>query len=435
LVYYSGFWSLYFYKNSTPYLLNKFLLYSYFLLLITGTGYSQNSLQNKKQDSIKKESPFETGIFPIWIFDLGMRSVVRYNDHEGIRLGIGGITNDKLFEKLKFGGYFAYGIRDHESKFSIGGSVRLNKPNKLWLDFYYTDDIREFGDYTILTDKLVFSIIEPRLLNITQFYKHTSWRSSLNYYFNTKLIAEVQIAKRKISQIENYQFITDGIEYSEYTLSEASISVRYGINNQKPVVKEYYNGGLPSVSFQVTQGFKNIFGSDFNYTKLGVKATYFFKRKNLSSTSLLVVGSLALGDVPLTHLFHTSPNSPTKDVILQRFSVAGRNSFETMYFGEFFSNKYTALHLKHSLFRLHISKKIQPEAIAFTRHAIGDLKDKDKHLGVNFNTLNQIYSESGIELNRILYGFGLSFTYRYGYYHLPNFEDNISFKFTFYLKL
>jgi len=143
---------------------------------------------------------------------------------------------------------------------------------------------------------------------------------------------------------------------------------------------------------------------------------------------------LALGDLPLTHLFHSSPNSPTKNAILKRFSVAGRSSFETMYFGEFFSDKYAALHVKHSLFRINISEKIQPEAIVFTRHAIGTLKNKAAHLGVDFNTLDQFYSESGVELNRIFFGFGLSFAYRYGYYHLPNFDDNIALKFTFYLK-
>jgi len=260
--------------------LSKHIFLLYFLFLAVTLGYSQNTKQTKTQDSIVKENPLETGFFPVWIFDIDLRSVFKYNNHEGLRVGIGGITNDKLFEKYKFGGYFAYGLNDHESKYSVGASIRLNKSNKLWLDLYYTDDIREFGDYTLLTDKLVFSIIEPRLLNITQFYKHISWRSSLNYKFNNTLISEVQVAKRKISQIDNYQYVTNGITYKEYTLSEASLSVRYGVNNKKPSSVEYYGGGMPSVSLQVTQGFKNVFGSDFIYTKFGLKADYFIKREN-----------------------------------------------------------------------------------------------------------------------------------------------------------
>ncbi|MCH7784005.1 MAG: hypothetical protein IIB06_01125 [Bacteroidetes bacterium] len=226
--------------------------------------------------------------------------------------------------------------------------------------------------------------------------------------------------------------------FNNYKLVEASASIRIilktnSFTTNKGVI-EYYDG-LPNISFQITQGIKGISKSDFNYTKFGLKLKYFLKRKDLSSTNIILNGSLALGDVPLTHLFHASPNSPTKDEILQRFSVAGRYSFETMYFGEFYSDRLITFHLKHSLRRFNITKTMQPELVFITRHALGDMINKENHLGVNFSTLDQFYSESGIEINKILFGFGLSFAYRYGFYNLPDFEDNISFKFTFYLKL
>ncbi|TDI77009.1 MAG: hypothetical protein E2O83_08715 [Bacteroidetes bacterium] len=106
-----------------------------------------------------------------------------------------------------------------------------------------------------------------------------------------------------------------------------------------------------------------------------------------------------------------------------------------MYFGEFFSDKLTTLQVKHSLRRFYFSRKFQPELVFITRHAWGDLKNPEDHLGVDFNTLDEFYSETGLELNRILFGFGLSVAYRYGFYYLPDFEDNISFKFTFKLKI
>ena len=197
---------------------------------------------------------------------------------------------------------------------------------------------------------------------------------------------------------------------------------------------EYYDG-LPKISAQITQGVRGIFDSDFSYTKFGLKLDYYLKRTNLSSTHILLDGSLAVGEVPLTHLYHSYPNNPTKGKILKRFSVAGRRSFETMYFGEFFSDKLTTLQVRHSLRRFNIAKKIKPELVLITRHALGDLENKDEHIGLVFNTLNQFYSESGFEINKIFLGFGLSFAYRYGYYSLPDFDDNLSFKFTFYLRL
>jgi hypothetical protein len=59
----------------------------------------------------------------------------------------------------------------------------------------------------------------------------------------------------------------------------------------------------------------------------------------------------------------------------------------------------------------------------------------DRHQGISFNTLNHGFSESGFEINKLLFGFGLSFAYRYGAYHLPKFEDNFAFKFTFNITL
>ena len=174
---------------------------------------------------------------------------------------------------------------------------------------------------------------------------------------------------------------------------------------------------------------------DFAYTKFGLKLDYYIKRTDLSSTNILLEGSLATGDVPLTHLFHSYPNQPTKDEVLQRFSVAGVQSFETMYFGEFFSDRLTTLQVKHSLRRFKLTEKWKPELVLITRHALGDMSDRDQHFGIPFDTLDQLYNETGFEINKIIFGFGLSAAYRYGYYNLPKFSDNISFKFTFYLKV
>lgn len=67
--------------------------------------------------------------------------------------------------------------------------------------------------------------------------------------------------------------------------------------------------------------------------------------------------------------------------------------------------------------------------------AIGSMQDIDRHKYIDFSTLTKGYSEAEFEINNLLFPFGLSFTYRYGAYHLPKFEDNVSIKFTFNLTL
>jgi len=397
---------------------------------------NHDSIQISKKE--KKENPFATGYYPLGFFDIDLRYFIKYNNYEGFRLGFGGITNERLLEKFKIGGYIARGFKDENYKYSLGGNIRLNSSTNTWFNIYYENDINEIGAFKYLTDARVYSVFEPRLINITQFYKYRTWRSSLQHEFSPKIMSELRFSKTKIDQIENYQFIKNGNTYKNYHLAEATLSFRISPKTNTFTTEEgriEFFDGLPRISAQITQGLKGVAKSDFTYTKVGLRIDYFIKRANLSSTNFVLEGDMAFGEVPLTHLFHAYPNSPTKDEILQRFSVAGISSFETMYFGEFFSNKLTTLQIKHSLRRFYLSKKIKPELVFVTRHALGNFKNPEEHLGIQFNTLQQFYSETGLELNKILFGFGMSFAYRYGFYNLPDFEDNISFKFTFNLKV
>jgi hypothetical protein len=413
------------------------------LLLLGYNAFSQQPTVEIQKDSTttqteKKQSPFNTGFYPIGFFDVDLRYLIKYNNYEGIRLGFGGITNDRLSEHFKIGGYAARGFKDEDIKYSAGGSYKLSDTGSTWMNLYYHNDIREIGAFNYLTDDRVYSVFEPRLVNITQFYKYRTWQTNIQHEFTPKILGEFRISRSKIGQIENYLFLKDGITYSSYHTSEAIASIRISPKNKFFTSEdgrvEYFDG-FPKISAQITQGVKGISKSDFTYTKFGLKLDYYIKRTDLSSTNFLLEGNYALGDIPLTHLFHAYPNSPTKETILQRFSVAGRRGFETMYFGEFFSDKLVTFQVRHSLRRFNIWKKFKPELVFITRHALGDLENPEEHLGIGFNTLDQLYSESGFELNKLIFGFGLSFAYRYGYYHIDNFEDNISFKFTFYQKL
>lgn len=432
--------SLYFYFYLTKTLALTRSIGLILLLLLSFSALAQQPAP-VATDSTKTEtkvSPFVTGYYPIGFFDVDLRTLIKYNNYEGFRLGIGGITNERLFDNFKLGGYVARGFKDQDWKWSVGGNIRLAPETGTWLSLYYINDIAEMGIFSYLTDARVYSVFEPRLLNVTQFYKHRTWKAALQHEFSSKVLSEWVVSRIKVDQIEDYQYVKDGEVYSNYQLSEATIAFRFSPKTNFITADdgrvEYFDG-FPKISAQVTQGIRGLANSDFTYTKLGLKFDYYIKREDLSSTNFLLEGDLALGDIPLTHLFHAYPNQPTKDEILQRFSVAGRRSFETMYFGEFFSSKLVTLQVKHSLRRFYISDYFKPELVFVTRHALGDMDNMERHQGIPFGTLDQLYSETGLELNKLLFGFGLSAAYRYGFYHLPDFEDNISFKFTFYLKI
>ena len=381
---------------------------------------------------------FSVGYFSVNAFDFDLTYPLKFNNFEGLRLGVGGVTNAAFSKRFRLEGYLAYGFKDAAFKYGFGGGYLLNSEKGAWLSLTYNDDLEEVGNYSYLTDRRVYSLFEPRLVNIVSFYKHRTTRANLEYRIAPQLLSELQVAYRDIDQIIPYRYIKNENEIiRDYNVTEVTASFRWSPSNKylktdSDVVPVYE--GDPIISGQVSQGVDGL-GGDLNFTKLGAKLFYRVDRLNKTATEFLVEGNIGFGDLPVTHLFQAFPNAPNKETVLQRFSVAGVNSFETMFFGEFYSDKLLTAQIKHRLAPFNLGKKFKPEMVFISRFAIGDIQNPQDHLDIEFDSLRRGYTETGFEINKLIFGFGTSLTYRYGAYHLPNFADNIAFKFTFNLKL
>lgn len=422
------------------------LKHCFFLLFIVYNTltYSQGNsvgINRPIQDSIKKNEFIKNlgnGYIPTKYFNFDLRYLIKYNQYEALRTGIGGITNNDFSKKFRINSYVVYGFRDHRLKHSIGGGFRIAKKTNTWLNFSYTDDLQETGSTKFLTDKRFFQFFEPRLLNIDLFHKHITKSIDFEHQLTPHLLTETQLAISKIDPTYSYSFNFDGNTFENFDISIAKIALQWSpfskyktTENGLKEIKE----GFPKFTFQYTKSFKDVFKSDFGFSKLDFRTIHQIGTKNNGLTKITLVSGVTKGKTPLTHLYHAYPNNINKETILQRFSVAGLNSFETMFFNEFFSDKFATLQIKHYLKPFNVSERFKPELVIITRYAIGDIKNTERHQNVTFNSLKKGYTESGFEINKLLFGFGLSFTYRYGAYHLPEFGDNVAFKFTFNVSL
>ena len=398
-----------------------------------------------KLDSIVKEENIEKkiqlarkllqGYFPTKYVDLDLRQLIKYNQYEGIRIGMGGITNNNFSRKFRLEGYTAYGFRDDKVKYSFGGGVRLNKTTNTWINGSYTDDLQETGSKQYLTDRRLFQLFEPRLINIDLFHRHKTIRGNIEHQITPKLKSVLDVAKSEIDPTYTYAYNNDGNLISDYNLALTTLSLQWNPFSeymQTPDGRSEIKRGYPKFSAQITQSFDGFLEGDLSFTKLDFRTNYVINRINKTSTEFLLELGVASGNTPITHLYHAYPNNVNKDQILQRFSVAGRTSFETMYFNEFFSDRLATFHIKHRFAPFKITRKLRPELVLISRFALGDMNAPEDHLGITFNTLDKGYSEAGFEINKLFAGFGLSFAYRYGAYHLPNLEDNIGLNFTYY---
>jgi hypothetical protein len=378
------------------------------------------------------------GFLPLGFFDMDLRKIISYNNYEGFRLGFGGVTNDQFLKNFRIEGYSAYGTKDGNFKYNAGLSARVAKLSDSWIGVSYTDDVREIANTLYTIEKRPFKLYDPRPINISTFYNYVSWKASLKTQIIPKTESIWTLNRSEIEPKFNYVYNLNEKLYSNYIMTTAMASLQWSPFSdymQTPTGRVEVEKRFPKFTFQFTQSLPKVMDNDFEFSKIDFKTEFEKKYLNGQKTNLLFEAGYAIGDVPLTHLYNTSPNNITKETIIQRITFAGKNSFETMYFNEFFSNEFVYFQFKHGFNRVTIFKKVKPSLVLVSRMAWGNLQKPEQHAGLNYKTLNEGYFESGIELNQIFKGLGLTAFYRYGPNQLPQFEDNIAVKLSYVLNL
>lgn len=396
------------------------------------------SVSNRVEKRLGIGRKIINGFYPIGPVDLDLKKIISFNNYEGFRIGLGGITNDRFSKNFRLESYTAYGTKDGVFKYSAGGGVLLDKHTNTWLNAYYADDVREIASTVFAVDKRVFKIYDPRPINISTFYEYTGWRANIQTKFIPKTEAVLEISRNYIEPKFDYLFNFDGKLYSSYTMTTVMASLVWApFSNfmQTPTGINEAEKRFPRFTFQYTQSLPNVLGNDFTFSKIDFKAEYEKQYLNRQKTSLLLQGGFAMGDVPITHLYNTAPNNLTKETVFQRITFSGRNAFETMFFNEFFSSQYLMFQIKHGFDRIRILKKVRPSLVLVTRMAWGNMENPEQHVGPAYKTLDKGYFESGVELNKIFKGFGIGGFYRYGPNQLLKFEDNIAVKISYVLDL
>lgn len=404
----------------------------------TYTVLDSIAIKNQIERKITIGRRLINGFLPTGPFDLDLRKLFSYNNYEGFRVGLGGITNDRFSKTIKVEGYSAYGTKDGNFKYSLGIGTRLSEATNSWIGISYTDDVREIASTVYAIDKRGFKIYDPRPFNISTFYNYKSWKAFVETKFIPKTESIWEIATAKVDPKFDYTFVLNGKTYTNFAMTTAMVSLKWSPFSdymQTPNGRVEVEKRFPNFTFQFTKSIADGAHNDFSFGKIDLKTELEKNHLNGQKTSVLVQSGYAFGELPLTHLYSISPNNITKETIIQRVTFAGKNSFETMFYNEFFSSEYVYFQLKHGFQRITLFKKVKPSFVFVTRMAWGNLHHAERHLGVEFKTLNQGYFESGIELNQIYKGIGLVGFYRYGPNGLLKFEDNIAVKISYVLNL
>jgi hypothetical protein len=394
--------------------------------------------KHKVEKRVRNLRTLKTGHFPTKYFDIDLSNVINFNNHEGFRIGFGGTTSNNLSDKFNLTGYLAYGNKDKVLKYKYGANILINKSRNTWFGGSYSEDIFEAGKINYLFDESNFSLINPRNINISQFYSYQLTEAHIYHDISPKFVGKVQFDFGKYKTEFDYTFISLTHLLTKYQLSNLTLSFKWSPLSKfmkTPKGKFTIKKGYPIITTQLTKSFNNVLKGDFNFMKVSTKVSYQIKTIKSGSTEILMQLGYVNGEAPITHLYNHTPNYSLIDPWRRRINLSGTNAFETMLFNEFISDKFISLQIRQNFEKFRIGKKFRPKLSFITRLAFGDINNPTNHQGITFKRMNKGYFESGIVLNQLFKGFGLATFYRYGEYQFPKFEDNIALKITYVIDL
>ena len=247
--------------------------------------------------------------------DIDLRSIVKYDNFEGFRLGIGGVTNDKLSSMYKISGYVAYGLKDEKLKYGITPSYLINKETSTRVSVSYSDDLKEIGQVQFATEPRLFKVFDPRPINISTFYNNKMFSAYIESNYFAKTTTYFLISRSEVNPLFDYKFVANDHVYTNFNITSVKFALHWNPFSdymQTPTGRIEIEKKYPKIYFQITKSIPNVMGNDFNFTKFDLRIFNEIPYLSGQNTSFILQGGIALGDVPITHLYSACSNCRTR---------------------------------------------------------------------------------------------------------------------------
>ncbi|UPS90211.1 DUF5686 and carboxypeptidase-like regulatory domain-containing protein [Bizionia sp. M204] len=375
-------------------------------------------------------------------------STVGYNDVEGVRLRAGARTYFGPNDLWRLQGFLAYGFKDDKMKYGFSAKYLLNKRNRLIVSAGHRRDIEQIGaSLTTSTDVLGRSLASNAVFS-------TATNDKLTNINLTALAIELEPIKNVLFRVGgDYRTLssaspTFSLDYvdpesttgvsSEIKQFESTFAVSYFPGRKMVgygVERRNGNDTYASIFAQYSLGDKNIFGSDFNYTKLQLSYIQPWQLGGLGRLYSTIEVGKTFGTVPLGLLSVVPGNQ-------SYFSIY--KSFSQLNYYEFVTDTYASLHLEHNfngrLFsRIPFLRKLNWREIVGFRGVWGDISADNIALSAPSNIplvapTDEIYYEYSLGIGNIFKVFRIDFNFRGNYHDVPdarNFGVTGSFGFNF----
>lgn len=328
-----------------------------------------------------KDHPSKVDIGPV-------NTMISNNYIDGLRLRMSAQTTANLNPHLFLKGYYAYGFKDHRSKYMGEVEYSFNKKEYLprefpknSITFSYQYDVMSPTDKFLKTDKdNVFVSFKTSTVDQMSYVRNIALKYENETQFGLKTTVEVKNSKDEPTG--GLAYITNDDQKTlipEIQTMEASLAFRYApgetfINTKQRRIPVSFDA--PVFTLSHTTGFKGVLGGEYNFnlTEVGLYKRFWFS--SWGKIDMFVKGGAQWNKVPFPLLIMPAANL---SYILQR------ETFNLINNMEFLNDRYASLDVSWDLNgkifnRIPLLKKLKwREAIGF-KMLYGHLTDKNNPL-------------------------------------------------------
>jgi len=386
----------------------------------------------------KMAKTFQTlmsGRIPWKFIDFDIGRFINYNTYEGLVLGLGIHTNDKLSKWFKIGGFYQYAFAVSTAKYGGDFSILFNRRNDWSLRGGYFYDLTEAGGVTFFDDYnsilsgnwrelLIKKLDRTENANISMTVRARKyWLLNIEASWSFKKSTTYDLATR----VENARILQDEFHFTEIS---AGFKWAYGEKFIQTIDNKISLGTMfPVVWLQYTRGIKGLLDGQFDYNRIDLKIRKTFKIKYLGKLTFQFNSGYIDRPIPACNLFYGNAS-------YRLITLFAPNSFGTMRMNEFLSDKYASLYIYHDFgYLLFKGKKwFHPEFALSQNIGFGwlDHPEKYNYIGNSTRLMDLGFYESGLLINNLvnlkIYTIGIGAFYRWGPYSFDNVGDNFAYK-------
>ncbi|TVQ81326.1 MAG: carboxypeptidase-like regulatory domain-containing protein [Flavobacteriales bacterium] len=356
-------------------------------------------------------------------FDFDLNRLLRINSHEGVYLGVGGVTNENLSKRIQFDAFGGYGFGDSRFKYGYGARIRLGKA--FWLRGGYSFDIEESGgsNFQVRTRGTLLENTQ----NLRRFYVDVF--DEVSAAFLEVEFHPVSIWQNRIRLQRENRFLVG----ADYFFSEPAITGAFWQNGFTYTNITYEGRWAPRERFLENRGRRQLVEPAYpifrylleqnipewsvdagSITRAEAKVDFLWSNPYRGVLSMRFQGGLTEGVAPYQYLFSPLSNLRLyEDRWIGYSTIGDPMAFETVGFNEFLFQRYASGILSWNTKQLAFRRNTKfPEMVFLSKFMYGQAPEQGAHIGLPVES--GAVTEFGIEFLRLIGGIGI------GIYHRPD---------------